>query len=48
MTPAKVELKEEGKPACFGCYGYKVCVGRTTPPSNCQWEERCYNSQRDC
>ena len=31
------------KPTCFGCYGYRICVSRTTPPSSCPWEERCYN-----
>jgi hypothetical protein len=41
-------LKEENKPGCFGCYGDKICVGRTTPPNNCPWEQRCYNSRRDC
>jgi len=41
------ELREEEKPACFGCYGYRVCVDRTTPPGNCPWEQRCYNSQMD-
>jgi hypothetical protein len=43
-----VDLREEDKPVCFGCYGYRICVERTHPPSNCPWEERCYNSQRDC
>ena len=38
-----IELREEDKPACFGCYGYQICVSRTTPPSSCPWEQRCYN-----
>jgi len=41
------ELKDEDKPTCFGCYGYRTCVNRTTPPDKCDWEERCFNSQRD-
>jgi hypothetical protein len=37
------ELKNEKKPSCFGCYGSRICVNRTTPPDNCDWEKRCYN-----
>jgi len=40
-------LKEEDKPVCFGCYGYRICVERNKLPSICKWENRCYNSQRD-
>jgi len=40
-------MKEEDKPCCFGCYGYRICVERTKLPSQCVWEKRCYHSQRD-
>jgi hypothetical protein len=37
------ELREEDKPACFGCYGYRICDS----DGGCKWERRCYYSQRD-